>query len=679
MQALVSIIIPVYKTEAYLVRCLDSACGQSYRTLEIICVNDGSPDGCATILNTYAMNDKRIKIVMQDNQGLAAARNAGLRIATGDYVLFVDSDDVIHLQMIELMLGIAEKNHAFVVMNRRMTGLKANVPERCQFDLKRTEFTCIDYPLNDLLRTSHSSSACNKLYRRDVIGDLRFIPGIYFEDWPFTTTLFATIDTYMQVDYPLYFYEEGNSSITRSIFTKKKAQDYLTGIQYVYDFFQDPRYVAQWPIARKLRMRTTLKMLVSKISHAKGNQKELIAILLPELKRLHQLGAFRYRELTLKTLFRLGLFSCLRMRCEKSHLKHLSRQTKILTMMLSKGGGGLENVAIQFATCFNALGFHSSVICHQSMQYEFTEGVKVSTVKSTYQYALRTYWHIIRVIVRDSPDIVWCHGNRAIHFVTWVRLFLRLWGTNPILIATAHNVRNRAFHHLDYATAVSKPIYENLVHDWRLDASRVFLCPNAVVVPMQKVCNKLTERVPVIGFLGRLAPVKGGDVLLEAVKLLKQRNVVFELHIGGEGPQLTWMTDFVAKAELTDTIRFLGWVHDKASFFNSIDLFVLPSRSEALPISLLEALSYRTAVVVSDLPGPRGVVEERGGGLIVPSEDVIALANALQRLIEDPLLREELARAGRETIEKDYTQEILQDRLHGIIEKVLIARKGTRK
>ena len=100
----ISVIIPIYNTAAYLPRCLDSILQNTYRSLEIICVNDGSTDDSAVILERYAAADSRIIAVNQENAGVSAARNTGLDMATGDFIAFVDSDDWVHPQYFEILI-----------------------------------------------------------------------------------------------------------------------------------------------------------------------------------------------------------------------------------------------------------------------------------------------------------------------------------------------------------------------------------------------------------------------------------------------------------------------------------------------------------------------------------------------------------------------------------------------
>ena len=127
---LISVIVPVYKVEKYLRECVDSILAQTYTNLEIILVDDGSPDNCGKICDEYAQNDSRIKVIHQENGGLSAARNAGLDIATGKYIGFVDSDDYAELNMFEeLHKRIIENNADLSICGVKKFGMES----RCFF------------------------------------------------------------------------------------------------------------------------------------------------------------------------------------------------------------------------------------------------------------------------------------------------------------------------------------------------------------------------------------------------------------------------------------------------------------------------------------------------------------------------------------------------------------------
>ena len=112
----ISVIVPIYNTEKYIHKCINSILGQSFRDIEIILVNDGSEDNCGQIVNEYQKADARIKVIHKENGGLWSARNAGLDIATGKYISFIDSDDWVKREMLEEMYNKAEEHQADLVV-----------------------------------------------------------------------------------------------------------------------------------------------------------------------------------------------------------------------------------------------------------------------------------------------------------------------------------------------------------------------------------------------------------------------------------------------------------------------------------------------------------------------------------------------------------------------------------
>lgn len=122
---LVSVIIPVYKVEKYLPMCVDSVLNQTYQNLEVILVDDGSPDNCPAICDEYAKKDERIRVIHQKNAGLSMARNAGLDICTGAYITFVDSDDALHVAFVERLLAACEENGAEIAVGDFMKATPA--------------------------------------------------------------------------------------------------------------------------------------------------------------------------------------------------------------------------------------------------------------------------------------------------------------------------------------------------------------------------------------------------------------------------------------------------------------------------------------------------------------------------------------------------------------------------
>lgn len=289
---MVSVIIPCYNTERYLSACLESVLAQTYQDFEIIAVNDGSPDQCGEILKTYAEKDARIRVYTQENKGQSSARNVGLNIARGHYILFLDSDDKLPSYAIAKLLEIAQTHQVPVVVSRYY-GVSNEEDAHKVFVHRKNIF---DSFVND--RKIHSS-VWNRLYHRDAIGSLRFKEGIYFEDWPFQTILFSTLSSYATTELSCYIYTNDNESTVRSAFTQKKAMSYLTGIQYVYDYFKT---TSQLRLAQK-RMAVALKMLINKVS--KSKDKQLQAKVTCACSMLLKEGIVLSKDLSIKTRFRL--------------------------------------------------------------------------------------------------------------------------------------------------------------------------------------------------------------------------------------------------------------------------------------------------------------------------------------------------------------------------------------
>jgi glycosyltransferase involved in cell wall biosynthesis len=179
-QPLISIIVPVYKVEKFLSKCVDSILNQTYRNIEIILIDDGSPDNSPAICDEYAEKDNRIKVIHQRNAGQAGARNAGLAICRGEYIAFVDSDDYIEPNMMEAMLNAAVNNDCDIVRCNCAT-IKDGVRTEQEAVFRSGCMSKKDYM--DLIMTDcMGSQPCFALYKSTLWGKIRFPEGRVFED-----------------------------------------------------------------------------------------------------------------------------------------------------------------------------------------------------------------------------------------------------------------------------------------------------------------------------------------------------------------------------------------------------------------------------------------------------------------------------------------------------------------
>ena len=302
----VSVIIPVYNVEKYLSRCLDSVQKQTLKNIEIVCVNDGATDNSLQILQKYAAQDSRIKIITQPNKGLSGARNSGLDAANGEYIFFLDADDWLHAQALELFYVAACQSNAPVVVSTKFCRLGKDAVRQTIYDTTQMQLILRHTPLQNIYRHRRISAvAWNKLYRSDVLKNRRFIEGILYEDWPFTACLFADINCYAEIGMPLYIYNTTSPSITRSSFTIKKIHDYVIGIYHVAEYFATPERQKMWRLVQRRRIALSIKMMLSKISKSTENQAELEAYFKKEFLQLWHTQIVCCRDLSPKTLFRL--------------------------------------------------------------------------------------------------------------------------------------------------------------------------------------------------------------------------------------------------------------------------------------------------------------------------------------------------------------------------------------
>lgn len=237
MNDLITVIVPVFKVEPYIGKCIESITAQTYTNLEIILVDDGSPDSCGSICDAYAETDPRITVIHKRNGGLSDARNAGLECMHGAYVTFVDSDDYVASEYIERLYAALKENGADVsVCGEAFVGEN---PDGSTFPMKR--------PLRDMVGTVNmtnkealscmlhqdffDASACAKLYRSDFFKDVRFPEGYAYEDIGTTHRLLLKSQRATYTGDHLYFYLQRNGSILHTDGSSKRYWDGLEMVQ----------------------------------------------------------------------------------------------------------------------------------------------------------------------------------------------------------------------------------------------------------------------------------------------------------------------------------------------------------------------------------------------------------------------------------------------------------------
>lgn len=220
----VTIIIPVYNVSEYLDRCMESVMNQTYTNLEIILVNDGSTDDSGTKCDKYQKSDSRIRVIHQKNAGLSAARNAALDIMTGEYIMFIDSDDKVDVQIVEFLLEDIYEYNCDIVESNFYDIYQDKIIARKSFANTKV-YTPQEAIKIDIGTIGGSVSACGKLYKKEIFSTVRYREGKISEDG------YAIVDVISQakrivIDIRhLYYYYHRKNSITTNIFTEANLDE----------------------------------------------------------------------------------------------------------------------------------------------------------------------------------------------------------------------------------------------------------------------------------------------------------------------------------------------------------------------------------------------------------------------------------------------------------------------
>lgn len=220
----VSIVIPVYNVEKYLEQCLENIINQTYKNIEIILVNDGSTDNSEDICKKY-LYDNRVKIINKKNGGLSEARNYGIKSATGEYIAFVDSDDVISKDFIEVMIEEIVKSNADMVCCRykrfkNLAEINEESIKRDIINVEPREFLKKVLYQND--QTLYLVTAWGKLYKRNIFDNIQYPVGKLFEDLAIIVDVVRQTKKIVCIDKTMYFYRITNDSITNQKFSIRK-------------------------------------------------------------------------------------------------------------------------------------------------------------------------------------------------------------------------------------------------------------------------------------------------------------------------------------------------------------------------------------------------------------------------------------------------------------------------
>lgn len=213
MNPLISVIVPIYNVEKYLARCVDSIVNQTYKNLEIILVDDGSSDRCPQMCDNYAQKDSRIKVVHKKNGGLSDARNAGMAVARGEYISFIDSDDYVSDDFFECLLDVMNKENSDIAECSVVKFYEDNRFDEFSDDLSVKTYDTQDAMSALIAENPFHQHVWNKLYKTELIKDIPYAVGKLNEDEFWTYQVFGRASKVAKLNKTMYYYFQRNSSI----------------------------------------------------------------------------------------------------------------------------------------------------------------------------------------------------------------------------------------------------------------------------------------------------------------------------------------------------------------------------------------------------------------------------------------------------------------------------------
>lgn len=298
----ISVIIPVYNVENFLVKCLDSVMIQSFRDFEAIIVDDGSTDNSSAIAREYAAKYDNVHLITQENKGLGAARNTGIEAAKGEYFLFADSDDYIEKNALQLLYEKAVQTNAdliiFDIFNEDINGNIMKIDKGCT--LNGASMTLKDFP--ELL--IQWPCAWNKLYHRDLFlaSGLRFSSRVWYEDLRLFPKILCAAECIENLDMPLYHYLQRPGSIMRSANIERNREiiDALDDVITYYkqqNFFKTYENELQYLAVYHVLITASVRVLKADRKHSLLKEfKTYVEINFPNYKQNPYLNCLNKRE-----------------------------------------------------------------------------------------------------------------------------------------------------------------------------------------------------------------------------------------------------------------------------------------------------------------------------------------------------------------------------------------------
>ncbi|AIL65211.1 GT1 family glycosyltransferase [Rickettsiales bacterium Ac37b] len=338
----------------------------------------------------------------------------------------------------------------------------------------------------------------------------------------------------------------------------------------------------------------------------------------------------------------------------------------VVNTIFGRRKGDIEQTFIDYTKCLIDLGCNTALLAYKDAPIlnVIPKDIPVHTIPNFGQWDPLVGWKLKNAIQEIKPDVIIAHGNRT-------NSLLNKTITDIPIIGVCHNINLRQAAEHNPLITVSDELRRTLIKKGH-NPNYIYTIPHMVYIPTHLTeKNNTWHNPPVIGALGRFVAKKGFTVFLNALNILRNRNIPFKAILGGDGIEMLKLKQLAHELNLENLIEFPGWIEDKNSFFSAIDIFCLPSLHEPVGMVILEAFMHSITVVTSDTDGPMEIVRPHIDALMVEAGDANKLANALEKLIQNPNFATKLAKEGFNNVTTNYESKAIGKKLYNVIEKVI--------
>jgi glycosyltransferase involved in cell wall biosynthesis len=334
---------------------------------------------------------------------------------------------------------------------------------------------------------------------------------------------------------------------------------------------------------------------------------------------------------------------------------------KIINIMLAKDLGGIQQAFVKYSQMLQQIGARVENIITKNAQIA-SQLTSYQTLNNWGQWDLFSIYSLRKILRTFKPDAIICHGSRAMIFAHFARQ-----DKNCKLIGAAHNHNYKWLYKCDAVLSITQNLADFLTGKG-IAKDNLYIIGNTLAISKPHELKNFKKPL-VIGTLARLVQQKGIDIFLKAIAILRNKGYDFEVKIGGDGLEKKQLMKLATSLQLKN-IEFIGWVADKESFFQQLDIFCSPSLYEPFGIVILEAMLHATPIVATKTQGPLENIINGQTGLLCNIGEPEDLADKLLQLAQNQELAQNLALNAYNYLLANFSQPVIKEKLNQCIVKI---------